>query len=367
MKKKILFVLPDTEMGGAERQAVLLAKSLCYECEVDFLCFHFNNHKYTVSIALENTPIKITVIESIFPKNFLSRLYRLFQFALFCLRKRYYAVLPYLYEMGLNVGMLRKLGILKSKKIIWNQRDEGFGGKLNSLNSKILPSFDAFISNSIGGCKFLENSFLIPPEKIHYVKNGVEIQAQKSKELWREENSIDKNEFVACMLANIQCNKDHITVIKAIKRLLDRGISLKMLFVGYAGDTISMVEKYIIDNNLGESVILYGATKDVGSLLNAVDVSILSSPSEGLSNTMLESMAMCVPFIGTRIKGITNILGNDYKLLFDVGDDVQLADCIEYVLKEKESVNNIVNKNAELIRKEFSVERLKNETLSIIE
>lgn len=353
-------------MGGAERQAVLLAKSLCNEYDVDFLCFHFDNHKYTVPIAFENTPVNIKIIESTFPKNSISRLYRLFQLALFCSRKQYDAVLPYLYEMGLSVGILKKIGILKSKKTIWNQRDEGFGGKLNNLNSKILPTFDAFISNSIGGCKFLEKSFLVPPEKIHYIKNGVQIQAKKSKDLWRKENNIDQNEFVACMLANIQCNKDHITVVKAIRRLIDRGINIKMLFVGYGGDTMSEVKKCIYENNLSNSVVIYGTTKDVGSLLNAVDVSILSSPSEGLSNTMLESMAMRVPFIGTRIKGITNILGDDYKLLFNVGDDDQLANCIEYILKEKESVNKIVDRNAELIRKEFSVERLKNETLSII-
>lgn len=367
MKKNILFILPDTEMGGAERQAVLLAKSLCEEYEVDFLCFHFDNHQYKVQEALIDSNVNTFVKESIYPRNSLSKICRLIQLALFCLNRNYYATFPYLYEMNLNVGLLRRFHILRSKKAVWNQRDEGFNGNLNKLNKIALSTYEIFISNSLGGCRFLECKLKVPHGRIHYIRNGVAIHSSVTRDVWRKNNNIGNDEFVACMLANIQCNKDHITVVNAVKLLVDEGLPMKMLFVGYSGDTLEIVRRCIRENKLEDNIVIFGATQDIGALLNAVDVSILSSPSEGLSNTMLESMIMKTPFIGTRIDGITNILGIDYRLLFDFGNEAQLAECIKYVIFNRELVKQLVDKNYELIIHDFSIDRMKNETLTVLE
>lgn len=364
---RILFILPDTEMGGAERQAVLLSKELSEKYIVDFLCLHFQKRKYKVPEALKNSNVNVVIIESIFPTNRMCQIFRLAQIAWFCLFKRYYAVFPYLYEMCIDIGILKYMRLLNANIAVWNQRDEGFKGKLTKINKAILPYYDVFISNSLGGCSFLENTLSVPHNKIHYIKNGVDIKPTISRNSWRIAHQIADDEFVLCMLANIHSNKDHLTVIRAIKQINDRGLKVKMLLVGYPGNTIDLVKQTILESGLTNSVILFGAVQDVGSLLNAVDASVLSSPSEGLSNAMLESMAMKVPFIGTRISGITNVLGNDYPLLFEVGNANQLADCIQMVMEKSECIENIVSSNVMLIERVFSVTRLKQETLALIE
>ncbi|HEY8134329.1 MAG TPA: glycosyltransferase [Thermoanaerobaculia bacterium] len=84
---------------------------------------------------------------------------------------------------------------------------------------------------------------------------------------------------------------------------------------------------------LQERVIFTGFRSDVEQILPELAVSVLPSLSEGLSNTLLESMAAGLPVVATRVGGTAEVVrDSENGLLVDPGDPVSLAEGIGRLL-----------------------------------
>ena len=72
-----------------------------------------------------------------------------------------------------------------------------------------------------------------------------------------------------------------------------------------------------------------GNRSDVPQLLALMDVFVLPSKNEGISNTILEAMATGLPVIATRVGGNPELVTDGVNgFLMDVGDDRKLADLL---------------------------------------
>lgn len=270
--------------------------------------------------------------------------------------------MPYLDEMNLNTGLVKYL--LPHIVIVWNQRDAGLAKFSFKLARKSVRKYNAFISNSKEGAEFLINRLSIPKNKIAIIPNGISVKIEKSREEWRTENGFGSSDFLVCMLANLQENKDHLTLLKAWKQIEGLVDNCKLLLVGYKGLTTNSIEQFIADNNLN-NVLLYGKTNEPANLLNAMDISVLSSKSEGLSNTMLETLFLGVPFVGTKITGITQVVGADYPYLFNPGSEKQLSKCIMYIYNNKDEVHRLSTSYKIMVTRDYSVDALVDRTQNV--
>ena len=61
---------------------------------------------------------------------------------------------------------------------------------------------------------------------------------------------------------------------------------------------------------LGDRMVFTGPRRDVPRLLAACDVSVLSSVKEGMSNTIMESMAAGKPMVATRVGGNAELIAD---------------------------------------------------------
>ena len=77
-------------------------------------------------------------------------------------------------------------------------------------------------------------------------------------------------------------------------------------------------------------MVFAGAVSDVAALLNAMDVFVLPSLSEGMSNTLLEAMASSLPVVATRVGGNPELVEDERSgWLFEPGDVMALAAILE--------------------------------------
>ena len=363
IKKKILFILPSTSVGGAETQAILLAKSMSGNYDVSILCFHIDE-EYVINNRIKGSKIKLHIIQS---HGLFGRGIRYFRYLLllwFLITHRYSVIMPYLDEMNLNTGLVKYL--LPHIVIVWNQRDAGLAKFSFKLARKSVRKYNAFISNSKEGAEFLINRLNAPENKIAIIPNGISVANDKSKEEWRLENGFGGSDFLVCMLANLQENKDHMTLLKSWKQIEGQIENCKLLLVGYKGSTYRSIEQFINDNNL-QKVIIYGKTNEPANLLNAMDISILSSKSEGLSNTMLETLFLGVPFVGTKITGITQVLGEDYPFLFDYMNSEELTSIIIDIYNNQSKAQNIAKTIHKKVSLDYSVKALYDRTMDCLD
>ena len=105
------------------------------------------------------------------------------------------------------------------------------------------------------------------------------------------------------MVARFQAPKDHITLMQAL-RLLPADTPRWSLHLAGDGPEKERVEEVFRKSFDREQVEFAGEVEDVSSLLNKVDLLILSSRSESFPLSLLEGMRAGLPILATKVGGI---------------------------------------------------------------
>ena len=164
------------------------------------------------------------------------------------------------------------------------------------------------------------------------------------------------------MVANFRPQKDHETLLKAWKivmdKLKDNNISAILVLAGAPQFTFESVQSLINQLRLNDSVKLLGQVEDITGLLQTVNLGLLSSHYEGLPNAVLEYMAVGLPVIGTDLPGIREALGPDSDSLLTPRKDAQkLAAIIVRLALDTNLRKKIGNNNKKRIANFFQYKR----------
>ena len=144
------------------------------------------------------------------------------------------------------------------------------------------------------------------------VNNGIDINKSsivKSAEDIRNNLSLRDNEFVYVMVARLHPIKNHREVILAFKKLTLEFHDVKLILVG-DGENSAQLEALIIELALEQKVTMVGSVSNPLDYINASNVSILASLSEGGAPplTVLESGILKKPLIYTMVGDLEHIL-----------------------------------------------------------
>ena len=159
----------------------------------------------------------------------------------------------------------------------------------------------------------LSETMAFPRESILPLLNGVEISKFQPKNQiknnisLRDSLKIAPETKVVGIVGRLEPVKDHESFIKAIAYISNNSDSFRngnlcALVIGDGALTSSMQE---LSEELGLTKVVkfLGRRNDVPELLDLVDVSVCSSLSEGMSNTILEAMASGLPVVATNVGG----------------------------------------------------------------
>ena len=137
-------------------------------------------------------------------------------------------------------------------------------------------------------------------------------------------------------VGRMHTDKDHLTVIKAFSAISSKYPEIKLYFIG-DGEKRKEYENIVRDYGLQDKIIFTGVLENpYGYMQNAL-ACILSSPSEGLSNVLIESAILKTLAIASDCPdGPAEILLDGKSgLLFPVGDNHKLAELMENVVLQK--------------------------------
>lgn len=102
--------------------------------------------------------------------------------------------------------------------------------------------------------------------------------------------------------------------------------------------------------------------------LQAADVFVRPSRSEGLGNSFLEAMAAGIPVVGTPVGGIPDFLSDgETGLLCEAGNPRSIAQKIEKLVKDRESREYIVRKAREMVADKYRWEGIAAKMEAILE
>lgn len=160
------------------------------------------------------------------------------------------------------------------------------------------------------------------------------------------------------MIARMNADyKNHRGFLRMASLLVDKLPSVQFLIAG-DGPLRAELEKEAARLSLDGRVQFLGDRRDVNAVLRSLDVAVVPSASESLSNVMLESMAVGVPVLATAVGGNVELGQNGHAILVPANDDRTMAAQLARLL-EDEALRSGISKTArEFAQTNYSADRI---------
>jgi len=177
------------------------------------------------------------------------------------------------------------------------------------------------------------------PGAITVLYNGVDLQEfspqPQLRDFVRERLGIPKDALVVGSVGRMVPLKDFATLLKAVEVLVPETPNIHVVLVG-SGPEVSRLQAYVADSHhLAERVVFPGAVDDVAHLLNAMDIFVLPTLMEGMSNTLLEALAVGLPTVATRVGGNPEVVvEGECGYLFTPQDVSELVSQLRTLLRD---------------------------------
>jgi glycosyltransferase involved in cell wall biosynthesis len=154
----------------------------------------------------------------------------------------------------------------------------------------------------------------------------------------RQELGIGENTPLLLSVAEFIARKHLADIVSAFAKLANQNVHLA--FAG-SGPLMEQVQQLAQELGVASRIHFLGNRSDVPVLMKAASANILVSQQEGLPRSVLESLALEVPTIGTKIRGTQDLLEGGCGRLVDVGDVDGLAAAMAWVLDRPQEAANM--------------------------
>lgn len=227
------------------------------------------------------------------------------------------------------------------------------------------PFSDIVVGNSKAGLQ----AYQAPVSKSKCIYNGINLarfQNMRDQLLVRREilGETAGDVFVIGMVAAFEDRKDYITLIDAIKIIFIKRNDLMVILVG-EGKNLDIV-KQSIPAQFSDKIVFTGKRSDVEQIINIFDIGVLLTEAkvhgEGISNSIVEYMALAKPVIATRGGGTAEVVINgETGLLVNPSTPEELVAAIEVLLNDPLLRRQMGLAGQERVKNKFSIERMVNE------
>jgi sugar transferase (PEP-CTERM/EpsH1 system associated) len=202
-----------------------------------------------------------------------------------------------------------------------------------------------------------------PAHKITVIHNGVDSWRfspdPETRSRVRHELGLSDDEFCIGCVGNLSPAKDYPTVLKAVGELSRTCRNWRLIIVGEGPERASLENFVNSHPEWKQRVYFLGVSHRVPDLLQAMDVYVLPSLIEGISNSLLEAMASGLPVAVTATGGNPEVvMDGESGLLFPVGGVQQLAHHLASLQSQRELGNRLKQKAIQRAREAFSMDAM---------
>ena len=365
---RVLIVLGTLDVGGAERQGLMLALRLAANP---------SNHVEVWGMRSAGTLIPLLEAHNLSwrcvrrgPIRNPIRQARLVCRLIALLRQATPdVIIPFGRMPNLLMAMLWRFS--SAHVCIWNQRNNGAdlaGSRLHRWAAARVP---VLIANSREGADAIIEHLRVPESRVAVVNNGVEWPSPDIAPVsWRRQAGFDDDALLVCMVANLRPEKDHGLLLRAwasvVTHFVQQSIAPPVLLLagadaGEGAKLHRLAEELAITSH----VRFLGMVRDVPQLLQACDLAVFTSHGEGCPNGLLECMAAGLPVVATDLPGIRDALPKDSSAcLVTPGDCDGLAEALTHLLRNTTMRREMGRRNRQQIEQHFSpqgmVQRIAN-------
>jgi len=160
------------------------------------------------------------------------------------------------------------------------------------------------------------------------------------------------------MIARMNAHyKNHAGFLRIACRIRRQMPDVEFLLAG-DGPLRPEIEKQAQDLGLGDHVVFLGDRRDISDILASIDVAVLTSESESLSNVILEAMAAGLPVVAYRVGGNAELVNEDRGSLISTGDEEGFTSAVLQLLASPGMRLEFGENGRKFALENFSLERI---------
>jgi len=356
-RKKIIYIIGGLSKGGAERQLYELVKSINRD-KFDPVVISLSEGGYW---SKEIQKLNIQLIEIPRKKN--KEFKRLFKLIKLLKSMKPDIVHTYMFSAN-SYGRIAAI-LTRVPIIIASERSLPEIGKDKSRYQisidKLFASFShGIICNSYVANKILITKYSFDTKKVFTVHNGIDVG------LFFRENSKNQKKLarkVVGTIGRIDALKNHKLLLDMAKNVLDKSNNkdIKFLIVG-EGPLRDELERHSQNLGIENKIVFTGERNDIPDLLQMMDVFVLTSNWEGLSNAIMEAMASSLPCVATDVGGNSElVLDGETGYIVSPNDPGAAAQKVLYLINDRLLAKEMGVKGRKRIEESFSaIKMIKN-------
>jgi glycosyltransferase involved in cell wall biosynthesis len=196
----------------------------------------------------------------------------------------------------------------------------------------------------------LARSLGIAPSTMSVVANGSPFEPG-DRVATRRELRIDDDETVILAVGSQIARKNHIVVLRAMRRLL-AARRYRFVLAGPHGDNTELLASFAAEHGLANRFLNLGPRHDIEALLAATDIFVMPSLWEGMPVALVEAMGAGAAVVASAVGGIPQMEGH---LLGDPTDDGALSTMLDALAADRVSRERYGKAAARRARREYGV------------
>jgi len=366
---RIAFII-DTinSIGGTEKQLLGLIKHLDKErFEAYLLCLKPPNAYVHLDIGSmddyrSHCSYHELDIQSLASLKCIGRIFRLVRF----LREKRIDIIQTYFIDAQLIGVIAGR-LAGTKRIVCCRRDLGFWHEphLLFLVRSMNIFADGFLVNSLAIRDQISRDERIDPRKISAIRNGIELSAGNeslSPRSTTEGPEDGRSCFSVGISANFTRQVKRVDVFIRAAALVLKDIPDVRFCIAGEGNLREELTGLCRELGISENVVFLGALTNVHDVLKGWDIGVLSSDSEGMSNSILEYMASGIPVVATAVGGNRELIEEGVNgFLVPRGDHVSMAARICRLLKDQDLRKRMGDQGKRIISERYDWEIVKRE------
>ncbi len=225
----------------------------------------------------------------------------------------------------------------------WDMTDlDGSNARYQRLRRLMAPLIHRFVALSSQGVAYLVDNVGVPRRKVVRIINGVDVERfQAGHDRGRlPDGFAPEGTVVLGSVGRIAEVKNHVALARAFvlaHRLAPAQMAVARLVIVGDGPQRGAVEAILTGAGLTDRLHLAGAQSDIPAWMRSFDLFVLPSLAEGISNTILEAMAVGLPVVATQVGGNDELVApGETGVLVPAGDDSALANALIEVVSDRE-------------------------------
>lgn len=350
-----MLMIRGLDLGGSERQLTEIARSLDRsKFEVHVGCFHSEGIRGD-ELRAAGIPVVEFPVHSYKSLSVIASARQIVRYI-----KKHRIQIVHTFDYPSNVFGLPIARFLTRASAVSSQRAHR---KLTpGIYAVLQRATDRFVDGIVVNCEFLRRHLVsdygVPSTSIYLCHNGINPLTLQSADMSVRSVTFPADSIVIGVVCALRREKGLSCLLNAFARVRSIHPRLKLLIVG-SGPLLETLQSLARDLSIIQDCVWQPSTANVADWLRSIDIFVLPSLSEGLSNSLMEAMASGCCCVASDVGGNPELIEHGVQgLLFKVGDVGDLASALEQLIVKPDFRRSLSQSASQFSHQYFSLQTL---------